>query len=85
MKADWEYGCPEVYTFALDCESLCPADITGPDGDPDGVVDVLDLLELLAQWGTSGTADITGPDGDPDGVVDVLDLLQLLAAWGPCS
>jgi len=52
----------------------CPADING-----DGVVDVLDLLEVLAQWGTSGPADING-----DGIVDVLDLLEVLAAWGPC-
>jgi len=62
----WASGPPE-----------CPADITG-----DGVVDVLDLLEVLAQWGTSGAggADITG-----DGIVDVLDLLEVLAAWGPCE
>ena len=53
----------------------CPADITG-----DGVVDVLDLLEVLAQWGTAGSADITG-----DGIVDVLDLLEVLGAWGPCG
>ncbi len=52
----------------------CPADITG-----DGTVDVLDLLEVLSQWGADGSADITG-----DGVVDVLDLLEVLAAWGPC-
>ncbi len=53
----------------------CPADITGDD-----VIDVLDLLEVLAQWGTAGSADITG-----DGVVDVLDLLEVLSAWGPCD
>jgi len=54
----------------------CPADVTG-----DGLVDVLDLLEVLAQWGGSGggSADITG-----DGIVDVLDLLEVLAAWGSC-
>ncbi len=52
----------------------CPADVTGDD-----VVDVLDLLEVLAQWGSAGSADITG-----DGIVDVLDLLEVLAAWGPC-
>jgi len=52
----------------------CPADITGDD-----VVDVLDLLEVLSQWGTAGTADVTG-----DGTVDVLDLLEVLSAWGPC-
>ncbi len=53
----------------------CPADITG-----DGIVDVLDLLEVLSQWGTAGSADITG-----DGIVDVLDLLEVLSAWGACT
>ncbi len=53
---------------------LCPADING-----DGTVDVLDLLEVLGNWGGSGDADITG-----DGVVDVLDLLEVLGSWGPC-
>jgi hypothetical protein len=53
----------------------CPADVNG-----DAVVDVLDLLAVLAAWGnTGGPEDING-----DGVVDVLDLLDLLAAWGPC-
>ena len=53
----------------------CPEDING-----DGVVDVLDLLQLLADWGMAG-----GPsDVNGDGVVDVLDLLMVLAAWGPC-
>jgi hypothetical protein len=53
----------------------CPADVNG-----DNVVDVLDLLAVLAAWGaTSGPEDING-----DGIVDVLDLLDLLAAWGPC-
>ena len=52
----------------------CPADITG-----DGVVDVLDLLEVLSQWGTTGSADI-----NEDGTVDVLDLLEVLSAWGSC-
>ncbi len=56
-----------------DC-AMCAADITGDD-----VVDVLDLLEVLAQWGTSGSADITG-----DGIVNVLDLVEVLSAWGPC-
>ena len=53
----------------------CPADVTG-----DGVVDVLDLLAVLAAWGQGGVPeDITG-----DGVVDVLDLLEVLESWGPC-
>ncbi len=50
-----------------------PADVNG-----DGVVDVLDLLAILAAWGQAGgVEDING-----DGIVDVLDLLAVLAAWG---
>ncbi len=75
-----EFACAPV-----DCGgSNCPEDITGPDGVPDGVVDVLDLLLVLGQWGTGGPeGDITGPGGSPDGIVDVIDLLTILAAWGP--
>jgi hypothetical protein len=53
----------------------CPADVTG-----DGTVDVLDLLNVLAQWGMSGVpSDING-----DGIVNVLDMLEVLGQWGPC-
>ncbi|MHC5028318.1 MAG: hypothetical protein ACYTGR_16320, partial [Planctomycetota bacterium] len=56
------------------------------DFNCDGTVDALDLLHLLAEWGSpcggSCAADVTGPDGGPDGVVDALDLLRLLAEWG---
>jgi len=50
-----------------------PADVTG-----DGIVDVLDLLAVLAAWGPCPGCpeDINGDD-----VVDVLDLLAVLAAW----
>ena len=68
-----------VRTLAEYLDEMLPpaADITG-----DGVVDVLDLLEVLAGWGPCPNppaecpADITG-----DGVVDVLDLLEVLANW----
>jgi hypothetical protein len=43
----------------------------------DGVVDVLDFLELLAHWGGAG-----GPaDVNDDGVVNILDFLLVLANW----
>jgi len=73
----WPYSgwnIDDVEIWGVPLAEPCPADITG-----DGVVDVLDLLEVLAQWGGAGSADITG-----DGIVDVLDLLEVLAAWGPC-
>ncbi len=58
----------------------CPADVF-----PDGVVDVIDLMVILSQWGTAGPeGDITGIDGESDGIVDVHDLLAILAVWGPC-
>ncbi|NNF42769.1 MAG: beta-propeller fold lactonase family protein [Phycisphaerales bacterium] len=50
---------------------------TPGDLDGDGDVDFLDLLALLAAWGT-GSA---GADLDGSGTVDFLDLLILLAAW----
>ena len=49
----------------------CPGDCNG-----DGVVNVLDLLDLLSQWGMPGSCDF-----DADGVVAVPDLLALLANW----
>ncbi len=52
----------------------CDADVTG-----DGAIDVLDLIEVLSNWGPCPgcDADITGDD-----VVDVLDLLEVLSNWG---
>lgn len=54
----------------------CPADCNG-----DGVVDVIDLLDVLGSWGPCPgcAADINGDD-----VVDVSDALAVLAEWGPC-
>jgi hypothetical protein len=64
----------------------CAGDIAGPKGGPDGNVDALDFLALIAQWGTPCTgpcdADITGPGELPDGNVDSLDYLLLIAQWG---
>jgi len=63
-----------------------PDECDRADGDItlDGVVNVADLLELLANWGPCPSpvlapchADITR-----DGRVDVFDLLTLLAGWG---
>jgi hypothetical protein len=55
----------------------CPADVSG-----DLVIDVNDLLAVIAAWGDAGPGipeDVTG-----DGVVDVDDLLAVIAAWGAC-
>ena len=52
----------------------CPWDL-----DMSGSVGTSDLLDLLAQWGTPGSADFDG-----NGIVGTSDLLALLANWGPC-
>ena len=49
------------------------------DIDKDGVVGVIDLLMVIDQWGTDGTADV-----NVDGIVDVADLLAIVDAWGSC-
>ncbi len=48
------------------------------DVNSDGVVNVLDLIQLLLAFGNpGGPADING-----DGTVNVLDLIELLLAFG---
>ena len=51
------------------------------DADGDGIVNVADLLAVLAAWGPARPA---GWDADfnGDGEVNVLDLLTVLAHWG---
>ena len=50
-------------------------------------VDVLDLLELIAAWGSCDLlppgdgSDDCDPDLNGDGNVDVEDLLELIAQW----
>lgn len=64
----------------LGCPSFDPADITGPNGEPDGVVDVHDLLEVLNHWGAVDDAQPADLNGD--GVVNSTDLIMLLNNWG---
>jgi hypothetical protein len=59
------------------CDSNpCPSDVNG-----DGVVDVNDLLNVIADWNTPGSG---GTDINGDGVVDVNDLLAIISSWGVC-
>jgi hypothetical protein len=59
----------------------CLADCAGSGGGDD-LVNVTDLLALLAQWGVPGGGSC---DINDDGVVNVTDLLALLATWGGCA
>ena len=55
----------------------CVADISC-----DGMVNVTDLLALLAAWGACPAPCLA--DTNEDGSVNVTDLLILLGAWGLC-
>jgi hypothetical protein len=57
----------------------CPCDCA--DGG-DRVVNVVDFLALIGEWGGSGACDCA--DGG-DGVVNVVDFLALIGVWGPCD
>jgi hypothetical protein len=80
LRISGEFGAVIEETSDLDSVCMrsanCLADITCS-----GVVNVSDLLQLLAAWGPCPDcpADLNG-----DGIVNVSDLLQLLSAWGPC-
>ncbi|MBL6998152.1 MAG: hypothetical protein ISR75_06925 [Phycisphaerales bacterium] len=51
------------------------------DIDQSGTIDVVDLLAVVALWGT----DDTSADINNDGVVNVPDLLVIIDNWGTCE
>ncbi len=68
---------PVVDMGAYEFQAItCPWDLDG-----DVSVGILDLLALLAAWGTDPGGP---PDFDGDGTVGILDLLALIANWGKC-
>jgi hypothetical protein len=67
-------GAGAAFTFDVQCTDC-------PDVDGDGVVDVVDLVELVLDWGPCPGC---RSDLNLDGVVDVLDLVALVLGWGPC-
>jgi len=66
------------WSVELKLPEPCPEDV-----NQDGVVDVLDLLIIIADWGTcteSCAGDVNG-----DRQVNVSDLLILIENWGACN
>jgi hypothetical protein len=55
------------------------------DVNADGVIDLLDLLLVLAAWGPAPAPCPPYPaeDVNMDGSIDALDVLEVLSAWGP--
>lgn len=62
--------------FAVEAPAHCRADINA-----DGVVNSVDLAEVLSRWSSTSIA----ADLDFSGIVDGPDLASLLAAWGGCA
>ena len=54
-----------------------PADLTG-----DGMVNVLDLIEMLSCYGQTAVGGCASADLTDDGVINVLDLIALLLDFG---
>ena len=68
---------PSLIVGGSPAAEACPWDCSA---NPDGAVNVPDLLTLLALWG-GGVGSPCDFDG---GGIAVPDLLQLLANWGNC-
>jgi len=76
LKLFLSYSAAGCLLRGPDRASLPPRDV-----DLDGVVDVNDLVAVLAAWGPCPGCPA---DLNDDGVVDVQDQLFVLAGWGPC-
>ncbi len=63
---------------ACDCVRLVPPG----DVDGDGIVGVVDLLLLLAEWGLCGPAAECAADYNGDVMVGVVDLMIMFGNWG---
>ena len=78
LNSDNGGGSGSAYIFEGVCP--CPWDLDGS-----GAVGILDLLELLKNWGPCPGPPQECPwDFDGNGDVDILDLLTLLANWSTC-
>lgn len=64
----------------LDGLQPCVGDVSG-----DGIVNAIDLMQLLSCWGDVKSVACEACDFDATGAVDVTDLLALFEHWGPCD
>ena len=75
----FEQGTTTTINFDVVVETACHR----ADVDGNGVVNVLDLIDLLLCFGQPATPPCdTGQDINGDGTVSVLDLIALLLAFG---
>ena len=70
---------PAKVVYAADRVTLEIPVVCAGDTNADGVIDIVDLLEVLIGWGGSGPGDVNA-----DGIIDTVDLLTVIAGWGTC-
>jgi len=73
---------PTLPPFAPDLA----ADISGPTGLKDKIVDIYDFNALMVHWEETQNIsqfDISGPQNQPDGKIDFYDLVKVLTFWSP--
>jgi len=82
---------PQAYadSASMTFEIILTGDVTGPDGIPDGKVDIRDVAFVAAHFGTQEgdpnwdpKADLTGPENTPDGKVDIRDIALVASHYG---
>ena len=69
--------------------SVCPWDLSGPAGEPDGEVNIFDIVAVADHWGETGAPgwipeDLSGPANEPDGLINIFDIVAVADHWGPC-
>ncbi len=75
-----EYGVFPASSDSVTALYAVPPPCLG-DANYDGVVNFLDILAILANWGSSGGGDGLG-DADHNGIVNFDDVTTVLANWG---
>jgi len=82
-----------IVTNSTTFEAMLIGDITGPEGVPDGLVDIDDVMFIALRYGSypghdvglgwDPRADLTGPDYlVPDGIIDIDDVMIPALAYG---
>ena len=76
MVAGGRNGLVTCISGGLAVAPPCPADCADP---LDGMVNILDFIAMVDQWGDAGSCDVDG-----SGLVNILDYIQMVDLWGPC-